>query len=321
MTEVERINADYEDAADTINRNLGANLITLEEANEQEARAKSKQNDRLAAIEEKRKDADEKILQDRADLAEKAADVAAQVAALQQQELHDIRNLIDRYDTEGAQTRSLEKDIEDLIQLREIYNALGVDVSDVTVALEQANERLSAITEEADPLGEAFGSIFSGIADQIQSGNFENIGQSIADVLGSNVLDALSDPEKRKEIFDAVGDLLAGIASLFKGEGGDGIGGALSGIFGGLFGGGREHGGGVDSGKFYLVGEDGPEIYAPGRDGAIIPNSALGGDTFNMTFKMDRMDDRNFVATFAKNAPKIVEGIAHQMSRQGVRRT
>ena len=133
-------------------------------------------------------------------------------------------------------------------------------------------------------------------------------------------LAALSDPEKRKAIFDSVGELLSGIASLFKGEGGDGIGGALSGIFGGLFGGGREHGGSVDSGKVYVVGERGPELYSPGRDGSIIPNSALGGDTFHMTFAMDRMDDRNFVATFAKNAPKIVEGIAHQMTRQGVRR-
>ena len=83
LTEVERINADYEDAADTINRNLGANLITLEEANEQEARAKSKQNDRLAEIEDNAATtpiAEDSAIDRRSELAETAADVAAQVA-------------------------------------------------------------------------------------------------------------------------------------------------------------------------------------------------------------------------------------------------
>ena len=317
LTEVERINADYEDAADTINRNLGANLITLEEANEQEARAKSKQNDRLAEIEQRRNDGLQDAIDRRSELAETEAE-------RRRDELDALTALVDRYDRAGAETRGLEADIVALTGLREHYAALGEDVTDVSVALANANERLREISGEAVEAGaeggglsDSFGTLFGGIAGRIQDAAY---GQDIADVLGNDVLAALSDPEKRKAIFDSVGELLSGIASLFKGEGGDGIGGALSGIFGGLFGGGREHGGSVDSGKVYVVGERGPELYSPGRDGSIIPNSALGGDTFHMTFAMDRMDDRNFVATFAKNAPKIVEGIAHQMTRQGVRR-
>jgi hypothetical protein len=45
----------------------------------------------------------------------------------------------------------------------------------------------------------------------------------------------------------------------------------------GLFGGKRALGGGVNDSQFYLVGEDGPELFAPGISGAIIPNHMLRG--------------------------------------------
>ncbi len=53
------------------------------------------------------------------------------------------------------------------------------------------------------------------------------------------------------------------------------IGNAISGALG--FGGGKAVGGNVDSSKFYLVGEKGPELFAPGRGGTIIPNHKVGG--------------------------------------------
>lgn len=43
------------------------------------------------------------------------------------------------------------------------------------------------------------------------------------------------------------------------------------------YGGERAGGGNVDPSKFYLVGEKGPELFAPGASGSIIPNNALGG--------------------------------------------
>jgi len=43
------------------------------------------------------------------------------------------------------------------------------------------------------------------------------------------------------------------------------------------FGGGRARGGPVSAGEAYLVGERGPELFAPGMDGGIIPNNRLGG--------------------------------------------
>lgn len=65
----------------------------------------------------------------------------------------------------------------------------------------------------------------------------------------------------------------------------------LTGLFGGLagsgnsflsgigkaFGGPRATGGPVSSGKSYLVGERGPEMFVPGMSGGIVPNHAMGG--------------------------------------------
>jgi hypothetical protein len=44
---------------------------------------------------------------------------------------------------------------------------------------------------------------------------------------------------------------------------------------GGLFGGARAGGGAVNDNRFYLVGENGPELFAPGRSGTIIPNHVI----------------------------------------------
>jgi hypothetical protein len=59
-----------------------------------------------------------------------------------------------------------------------------------------------------------------------------------------------------------------------------GIGGVIDNVFGGA----RAMGGPVSSGKSYLVGERGPELFTPSGSGNIIPNSAMGGGTvINLT--------------------------------------
>jgi phage-related minor tail protein len=55
--------------------------------------------------------------------------------------------------------------------------------------------------------------------------------------------------------------------------GGGLLGPALTAVFGGF----KAGGGGVDAGKSYVVGEQGPELFTPTTSGSITPNSALGG--------------------------------------------
>jgi hypothetical protein len=65
----------------------------------------------------------------------------------------------------------------------------------------------------------------------------------------------------------------ASIFDSFKGA----AGGTLGSILGSVFGGARAAGGPVSAGKAYLVGERGPELFAPGASGSIIPNGKMGG--------------------------------------------
>lgn len=69
-----------------------------------------------------------------------------------------------------------------------------------------------------------------------------------------------------------------GLERLAAGPGGGGS--IIGTIAAGLFGGARAAGGPVASGKAYLVGEEGPELFVPGRSGQIVPN---GGSAAALT--------------------------------------
>jgi tape measure domain-containing protein len=66
------------------------------------------------------------------------------------------------------------------------------------------------------------------------------------------------------------------LLSIFGSGGTFGASGLLGGITK-LFGGGKAAGGSVSSSRFYVVGEQGPEVFVPRTSGTIIPNGAFGG--------------------------------------------
>ena len=77
----------------------------------------------------------------------------------------------------------------------------------------------------------------------------------------------------------------AAAAKIFgsKKSGGFGLGDFITGVVGGLFGGGKAAGGPVSAGTSYLVGERGPELFTPRGSGHITPNHAMGGVVQNIT--------------------------------------
>ncbi len=100
-----------------------------------------------------------------------------------------------------------------------------------------------------------------------------------------------------------------GIAKLFDSlfsSGGSGNSWIQTGIsaLGSLFGGGRASGGSVQSGKFYEVGEKGRELFAPGMNGAIIPNGEMGGVAIDARTTIDA---RGASMELAKVLPKLLE--------------
>jgi phage-related minor tail protein len=69
----------------------------------------------------------------------------------------------------------------------------------------------------------------------------------------------------------------------------------LGGIF--KYGGPRASGGPVNSGKSYLVGEKGPEMFTPSSSGTIIPNGAMGSSGGKTVYNIDaRGADRSGLA-------------------------
>ena len=121
-----------------------------------------------------------------------------------------------------------------------------------------------------DPFDDGLKGMLEGFANILR--------QMAAEAAAAQIFEAL---DSRGSGDGTVGSILSGLGSLVTGFGG----GTLSTIntstlptnTGALtFGGARAGGGPVDAGKFYVVGERGPELLAAGGSGHVIPNHAIG---------------------------------------------
>jgi len=112
----------------------------------------------------------------------------------------------------------------------------------------------------------------------------------------------------------------AAVAKIFPQQGGGifdiikGIGGSL---FGGIFGG-RAAGGPVSGGKPYMVGERGAELFVPGTDGSIVPNSALGTQAQQninyVTYSIQALDAMSFKQMLSRD-PEFLFNVTEQGRR------
>lgn len=103
-----------------------------------------------------------------------------------------------------------------------------------------------------------------------------------AGIMKSATRGFIDDLLEGKDAAEAFGNVLRNIGNQLINMG-------LSSLFspaglGGLFGGFRANGGPVSSGRSYIVGERGPELFTPSSGGRIIANHDLGGGGANVTF-------------------------------------
>ena len=106
-------------------------------------------------------------------------------------------------------------------------------------------------------------------------------------------------------------------------------GGKDGGFFANLFGGGGSKtpmmadGGTVSSGRPYIVGEQGAELFVPSRTGTIVPNNQLGmaggGVPVNITYQIQSFDSKDTLQAITENAPAISGIIEQQFNRRGKR--
>lgn len=119
---------------------------------------------------------------------------------------------------------------------------------------------------------DALGQLNTGLTDAILgtaklADAFEN--------MGKRIIASLVDIAIQQAIVRPLANSLFGVGDAA----GNRSGGSLAGIGSFLartFGGGRAKGGGVSNSEWYVVGEEGPELFAPGVSGAIVPNGGRG---------------------------------------------
>lgn len=166
----------------------------------------------------------------------------------------------------------LEKYIERIKELQSLDlngETLQRGIKAARLELEDAQSKASGLSDAVHDLGLTFTSAFE---DAIVSGN------SL-----SSVLKGLASDIARILVRKSVTEPLAGLLSGSDGNPGflQQLAGGFGTFIGGLFGGGKAAGGAVSAGKYYMVGENGPELFAPGRSGSIIPGAEGGG--WNLT--------------------------------------
>ena len=126
------------------------------------------------------------------------------------------------------------------------------------------NKNLKEQAELTKNVNDAFESINQTIRNDVKEGIRGLIkGTSTLGDMLNNVADRFLDLALNQALFGSA------TGEFSKGSGG-GIFGAIAGIF-------KANGGPVRGGSSYVVGEKGPELFTPGRSGAITPNNKLGG--------------------------------------------
>ena len=168
-----------------------------------------------------------------------------------------------------------------------LFDDIGLEsipptVADMADELDRAALKVEELTITVPKLYTAMDEAFTNAKEAMGEGlinGLENLRRgfgSLKDVALS-VLDEIEYALLNTLVYGPIREFFTGkdgFASLFTSGGG--LGGMFDGI-GRMFGGGKAGGGSVDPSRWYVVGEEGPELFAPGGAGTIIPNSVLRG--------------------------------------------
>lgn len=143
-----------------------------------------------------------------------------------------------------------------------------------------------ATVDATQPIREFGRDLAGGFLSDLQSGlkNGEGLWKSFGNA-ALNALNKITD-KLLNEVLDAVFQVGSATSGASGGGGGGFFGAIFKGITG-LFGGFRADGGSVASGKSYIVGERGPELFSPGASGFVTPNHALSQQTANSNAPQD----------------------------------
>lgn len=213
-------------------------------------------------------------------------DTEAEIKSLDQQFNEPLR----RFEEQLGRIRdALSFGIIDSARAKEEFDIIGKAYNDSFIdPAKQGTDELSAFSRKAaenihDNFADFLFDPFQKGLDGMAIGFLNFLRRAAAEAASAQILSSLTGGKGSGIFSSIIGGLFSGAAGAVVGGGGGIVagGGNLSGQIGSFFGGARANGGPVDSGKTYLVGERGPELFSPGNSGSITPNNAIGGSTIN----------------------------------------
>ena len=189
-------------------------------------------------------------------------------------------------------------------------------ITDIKDSMDSIITTTDAATRAFDSFGNGFSKVSKNGSEAFEDLEKlgEKVGKSLEDGLVTAFMNIGKGAEGLKDTMDSILKMI--IAELIRVTIVQSIVGSITGFFG--FGGGMAKGGPVSAGTTYLVGEQGPELFTPGRSGGITPNHALGGGgttNVNITYDIKAFDAQSATSAIAEQAPTIV-GIVEQSFRK-----
>ena len=253
------------DAEAKLNEKRQATIAILEQTTEALEKTFGRQNE---IFEQRNLSAGEKELADNLRKVKEEADKARKALADKFASMKQDETVLAQYRTELEKVNELERD-----------QAINVMDQAATKQLERgswvkgAEAALTEYSEAANNVAESTKQAFAGAFKSMEDGlvQFVKTGKLNFRSFATSILDDMIRMAARK-----------GISSLLGAAASSGSFGWLGNIFGALAGA-RAAGGPIESGKSYLVGEQGPEIITAGANGFVTPNHALGGTTNNVS--------------------------------------
>ena len=185
-------------------------------------------------------------------------------------------------EAKGGNSAAKEYDTE-REAMEKLLETMGIQVSllgatnkekAISAALSRANASASA--EELAIIGATAGYIYD--TEQAIK-NLNETSKMWSDTLQTGVRGIIDDLLAGKTAAEAFGNALQQVGSKLIDVGLDSLFGSSGFNIAGMFGGARATGGPVSSGKSYLVGELGPEMFTPSSAGNITPNNQMGGSS------------------------------------------
>ena len=222
-----------------------------------------------------------------------------QITAYIQSQRDAYDSLVDSLDPVIAAQRRYAESVQLVIQAQTL---LGLSAKEVDATLEKLYQR--------------FQDDLDGISESGQ--NMQDVMQQLGATFSSAFEDAILDGGSFSDILRGLEQDLVRIITrmlvlkpLIEYLFGTGTTpGALSGVFGSVFGGARAFGGPVQRGQTYLVGERGPELFQPNQSGQILP----AGATNNINISISGLSGGNSAAD-RRTANQLASAIGVRVQR------